>query len=232
MMETASCRWTADRPGRIAHATLLICVQAFGFFVIGPALLAPSILGDADPFQGAPAAIGLFATLSVVDVIGLIGYGLLRVGRIDLSTLGWRFPLHVEDLLRGCLGGGACTLVVCLVWISLGHERNVAAFAAQIATFSVSQRVLFALLGLQSAFVEETLFRGYLQPAFIARWGTVAGILMTAAVFALYHLNPRPYALAAKFAFGIIFGVLKGRDRSLFAPAVAHALLWNIVGTT
>jgi membrane protease YdiL (CAAX protease family) len=81
-------------------------------------------------------------------------------------------------------------------------------------------------------FVEETLLRGYLQPAFIARWGTVAGILMTAAGFALYQLNPRPYALAAKFAFGIILGVLKGRDRSLFAPAVAHALLWNIVGTT
>ena len=231
MLRRSDCRWTLESPRRLVHALTLITVQAFGFFVIGPALLAPLLLGDADPFEAGSGALALCSILAVLDFAGVIAFGLLRVGRIRLSSLGWKTPLTLRVVLLGVAGGAASVALVFGIWLTMESGRTLGGFVHEIAGFSASQRVLFMLIGVQAAFVEETLFRGYLQPALIARWGPV-GIALTAAIFALYHLNFRPVSLCSKFLFGLVFGALRGRDRSLFAPAIAHALLWNIVGTT
>jgi hypothetical protein len=51
-------------------------------------------------------------------------------------------------------------------------------------------------------------------------------VLMTAAIFAVGHLQFRCLRLLELLYQGLIFGVLRGADRTLFASGTAHALLW------
>jgi len=62
------------------------------------------------------------------------------------------------------------------------------------------------------------------------RLGLPLAIVVQALIFDLMHLNFSPSSLVVKFLFGVIFGVLRGKDRSLLAPAVAHGLIWAVFG--
>ena len=74
------------------------------------------------------------------------------------------------------------------------------------------------------------MFRGYLQPSLCARLGTTGGLVATALIFSLYHL-PRAFPmLLGRLFLGLVFGALRGRERPLWAPAIAHALVWVIIG--
>jgi membrane protease YdiL (CAAX protease family) len=97
--------------------------------------------------------------------------------------------------------------------------------------YSPSQRGLFAIVGVAIALLEESLFRGYLQQELTARVGFPLAMLLTAAVYALYHFPMiQPVSVAARFGQGLVYGALRGRDRSLVTPALAHALCWAFVG--
>jgi membrane protease YdiL (CAAX protease family) len=101
---------------------------------------------------------------------------------------------------------------------------------ATLLGFSAAQRLLFLIIGLDAAFTEESLFRGYLQPTLVHKLGFPAGLLVMAAIFALYHLKLRPVVLLGKLLLGIVFGLLRGRDRPLWSSAIAHGLLWVVLG--
>lgn len=67
-----------------------------------------------------------------------------------------------------------------------------------------------------------------LQPTRQTRW---LGLLGTALIFDLLHLNFSTSSLLAKLGFGLVFGLLRERSGSLVAPFVAHALFWVLAGT-
>ncbi len=92
------------------------------------------------------------------------------------------------------------------------------------------ERVVFFCIGLQAALTEETLFRGNLLPALERRLPGWAAVLVSAAVFAVYHLNPQPAGLLTKLGFGVVFACAKRFGGSLVAPAVAHAVFWVLAG--
>lgn len=72
--------------------------------------------------------------------------------------------------------------------------------------------------------VEETFFRGYLGRALAARFGTLPGILLQAALFTLQpaHWSQGWPALISVFAFGILAGWLCQSRRSIWAAWGAH----------
>ncbi|HLB77884.1 MAG TPA: CPBP family intramembrane glutamic endopeptidase [Candidatus Dormibacteraeota bacterium] len=75
------------------------------------------------------------------------------------------------------------------------------------------------------ATLEEVVIRGRLQPAWTAEAGPVAGLLVTAAVFALIHL-PR-YGLGAMpldFAVGLALGGLRAVTGRVAPCAIAHVI--------
>jgi membrane protease YdiL (CAAX protease family) len=223
-MDMASSR-SPLRFGLTLVAVRAVVLVVLGLGVLGEALTGGNLFG-----AGWRSFLWVFLVLGVADVGGTLGLGLLRVANVSLRELGWRWEGGARHLARGLLGfvAAAAVLVgVCAMFGGLGELWQA------MAGRTLSEQVIFAAIGIfGGALVEESLYRGYLQPAMIAKLGTWGGIAMTALVFDVAHLNFRPPSLIAKFLFGVIFGVLRERDpdRSLFSPAIAHALVWIVFG--
>lgn len=86
---------------------------------------------------------------------------------------------------------------------------------------SFSLIILFLVVVVIAPFTEEVVFRGVLLPAFGARWGAVAGILMSSALFAGLHFSAYVFAPIAVAA--LVFGSLFVGFRSLWPAYLAHA---------
>jgi membrane protease YdiL (CAAX protease family) len=83
--------------------------------------------------------------------------------------------------------------------------------------------------GVKIAFFEESLFRGDLLRSLAARTGPWVAMLVSSAVFALYHRTLAPLPLFLKFAMGMVWAASASRTHSLVPSALSHALLWAII---
>jgi len=78
------------------------------------------------------------------------------------------------------------------------------------------------LVGLVAPFAEELFFRGFVYRCFRARWGVTAGIIASAALFALIHVHP--VGLVPIFFIGCVLAYLYERTGTLVAPITLHAV--------
>jgi membrane protease YdiL (CAAX protease family) len=182
--------------------------------------------------QGDPASPGP-ALFAAVVAGGLAGAAvvvlLLRAGGRSHAELGWSRWRAARDLELGILGALTMLLVtVLVVWLVYGPEAP-RELALTAAAWSWPARALFLLIGLSAAYAEESIFRGWLQKAAVARYGRWPAIVGVAVLFALLHLSP-PAGLAVKVLLGILLGLLAERTGALWAPALAHALYWLVLG--
>lgn len=77
-------------------------------------------------------------------------------------------------------------------------------------------------LALVAPVTEEALFRGLLLPAFAGRWGRWPALVLSSALFALFHFNV--WQALPAFLAGLYLGHLYLATGSLLAPVVAHGL--------
>lgn len=87
--------------------------------------------------------------------------------------------------------------------------------------------VLFLFLTIVPAFVEETLFRGYIQRRLLERWHPAAAIAASTLLFACAHVDPH-HALAV-LPMGVWFGVVAWRCGAVWPAMLCHAAQ-NITG--
>ena len=80
--------------------------------------------------------------------------------------------------------------------------------------------LLFGALGAGTG--EELFFRGYMQTRLVQRWGRVAGILLTATIFGLFHMDLIHTPIA--MVLGVFLGWLAERTGSVRLPIVVHVL--------
>lgn len=82
--------------------------------------------------------------------------------------------------------------------------------------------LLFVLLVIAfvPAIAEELLFRGMIQRSFEQGLGSRRGLLLTALIFALYHINP--FSFIPLIALGVYLGFLVLRSNSVFVSMAAH----------
>jgi uncharacterized protein len=73
---------------------------------------------------------------------------------------------------------------------------------------------------------EELFFRGYLQTRLRKRWGSVVAIIISAAAFGLFHMDPIQSIFAA--AMGLALGYVAERSGSI-RPAIAGHVFNNLV---
>jgi len=105
---------------------------------------------------------------------------------------------------------------------------------AELAPANRIEIAAWVLLCLLVGFVEEVVFRGYLQRQFIglARNGITMGVLASAIVFGGAHAYQGVRGMALLTVFGILFGVLALYRRSLRAGIFAHSWHDLIAGLT
>lgn len=231
-METTGDRWPLGSGGRIKHA--LGCVLAFELvhFVAAAVLRGALHVPRAQMWSGRADVIAVIAAAGVAGMLGVVRLGIVGRGRVSWRALGW----HKHDLAgavaRGAVGALALGVVLLVPILALGLVKP-AELVATLTGYSAMERLQFAVVGASAACVEESIFRGYLQPALVAKLGFVGGLLVASATFSAYHIfmGPDPLNLLAKLGFGVVLGLLRGRDRSLVAPMIAHFCFWQAVGS-
>ncbi|MBX7099819.1 MAG: CPBP family intramembrane metalloprotease [Myxococcaceae bacterium] len=214
----------------VKRSLALVAVQILVVFVLTQMVLAPRLVPDPEDLY-APSAVlfGLLAFCAVMGGAGLVWWASVeRPGR-TWRELGWHGDRLGRQLGLGVLGALACLGIAAGLLTAVGVSLS--ELVEQVTSFSWPQRLVFVCIGLQAAFIEESLFRGNLMPALRRHMGPAAALVLTAVLFALYHLNPSPLALLGKTGFGLVYGALALTQRSLVASAVAHGLCWAAVGS-
>jgi membrane protease YdiL (CAAX protease family) len=198
----------------LAAAIAIAGVTVVGVQVIGARLPAP---GSATTMALLDAGLNclLFGVLAVCGWIG-----------------GWR--VAPRDTLIGpqpgtmlglgaALGAGGLLSAFAYAWLS----------GAVVPGAGAAVRPGLMVVGLSAAVVqaggEELFFRGWVQRRLAADWSPVAGLLVTAIVFAGLHLLGGARAslsLVNLLLGGVWFGLLAQRTGGVMAPAAAH-ILWN-----
>jgi uncharacterized protein len=220
-------RWPTGSLWQLLHALLLVLLLMAVFGL----MQAWAARGQEAGFDPDEPSFRLFALLGVAVLLqagGVVGFGLFYWGRASLEALGWRSRNLMEDLGFGLLGFGFLAAVVLSLSAALGSpvRETLGNWLHQPPRV----RLLALCIGFLAAFNEESLFRGYLQPGLVARVGPAPGVLVAALVFALYHGNFAPLALLGKLLFGVVFGVLAYKRKSLVPSGFAHLLSWGVMG--
>jgi membrane protease YdiL (CAAX protease family) len=82
--------------------------------------------------------------------------------------------------------------------------------------------IAFLIIGVMPGITEELFFRGYLQTRLVARWGSIIGVLITAFLFGLIHMDLVQGLFAA--AMGLYLGYVTILARSIVPAMVCHAV--------
>lgn len=96
---------------------------------------------------------------------------------------------------------------------------------------SIGRTAELALSGVGAAIIEEVFFRAWIYPLFRKRFGVVASIAMTSAIFAAAHIFvAQTVFLFAVFFPGAIMAALRERTGNIGASTVFHAVcnIWAI----
>jgi membrane protease YdiL (CAAX protease family) len=140
---------------------------------------------------------GLCAFLLVpFALIGLVLLAWVRVvERRPLASIGLTQSGALKSFLRGhAIGLATALALVAAIWISGGLQARAygAAFGSPIALMKIG--ILLLCFAVQSS-VEEILFRGWLLSAVARKLNVPTAIVLTSAVFALLHYEPRQHWL-------------------------------------
>jgi membrane protease YdiL (CAAX protease family) len=127
-----------------------------------------------------------------------------------------------------CWGAGAGRTLILLpllhwnpgLYDSLGFFEHAPALSSTNLLLSLFLATVLAPLS------EELVFRGYLQNLFMHRWGLWPGILLSAFLFGLLHLQYAPFAMVT----GVFFSLVYLKFGTLWPGTVLHALC-NLLGT-
>lgn len=223
----STARFTLGSGAAIAHGLGVGLLQSLLIFVFGMRFLAPA-LHVRNPFAPSASSFAFIGALGAMNLFLILWLGLLKAGGLRLRDLGWTRPRRGRDLLLGAVGAAASVaLLATTVAVLGGHAGE---FIRRAAELEARERLLLLCIGALAAVTEETIFRGYLQSSLHRRWGPVVAVLVTAALFALYHLQLSPVALFIKFGIGLIFGSLRLTTGTLWSPAAAHLLVWVLIG--
>lgn len=207
----------------------LVLVVVLSLLRAGGAFVMQRQFGSIDLAPTLPGALFLLV-LFVVGSVGLIGGGLFGLAGVSWERLGWRRDRLVREIGRGILGAMAIGIftgvgAILAVKFSGLAPPEMGAEAAQFNWVEIVMSVLFGFF--IASWMEENLYRGYLQPLLIARLGLWPGIIVQGALFSVAHLGWYPswpfFVLA--FGVGLILGWMRGRDGSLVAPFIAHGIV-------
>jgi len=216
-------------PVRRGMAGVLIAgVLWVGIFA---ALGAPAAAGGKD-LTGTPMARlfllhgVLVAVMGLWYLLGFAGFGAgARGGMGFAAQLGLRTPRPGREIGLGVIVG-FCTwsaLILCILAIAFvvslvaGEDALPQKPPSAIAWIATLPFIVRAALAVTAGAVEETFFRGLLQPRI--------GILLSTLFFALAHLSyGQPFLLVGVTLLSLLYGGLTRMRQTIVPAMVAHAI--------
>jgi membrane protease YdiL (CAAX protease family) len=176
---------------------------------------------------GLSRALSEKAAFVVIELLGILlpTLGLAQLLKVDPERT---FPLARPRVsAAGAVLVGTLGLSILLTYLqeiyqkAFGLPYPEALLEVLTIRSPVEGVVLVAGVVLAAATCEEALFRGYVQSAFQERVKPWAAILMTAVLFAAFHLEPA--GLPTYLILGIWLSWLRMRGATLWLPILAHA---------
>jgi membrane protease YdiL (CAAX protease family) len=195
---------------------------------LDPALFRPPFdFGAVNAAFKAQAMSGglLVATLGVVGVVNIAFVASLAAA----SPLPWRrrislpsfriVPLDAVLLFVG--GWGASAAVTSVARVLGAYDGSMLqVFANGSSSASSALAVAIVVAGALTGGSEELLFRGYIQTRLVARYGVMKAVLITSALFGLWHFDLVQGVFA--FLFGLLFGIVAAKRGSIATGLVVH----------
>lgn len=167
----------------------------------------------------------LVATLVGWFLLGYVVTARADLGRLFAAQLGLLAPRPAREIGLGLVLGLAIwslalmvLMAVALLVLAFGGEdalpKSPPALVPWIAALPWGVRLLVSL---SAGAVEETFFRGFLQPR--------AGLLLSTLFFALAHASyGQPFLLVGVTFLSVLYGALVRWRQSIWAAIAAHAL--------
>ncbi len=238
-------------PPRVWTVFLAFLLSQAGAFAAG-IVITVAVAAQSGFRTGArmsPAAVQRAVTEPGVFLV-LLGAGAAVAGAVALVAAGLgREPLRSRLSLARPRGAGRAGALACAGGVGLALIFDALTSALRVRPSGPSELISRAIsassgpggqalrllvLSLVVAAVvaplgEELLFRGYMQRRLVQRWGPAAGVLVTAALFGLIHMDKlqTPFALA----LGVMLGWIAVRSGSILPALLAHAAVnaWAVV---
>jgi len=189
---------------------------ALGWVMIG------QHLGDSITLTNAAGAMAIYYLLLFAPLIALAivlaKFGGQTAMRMGANPRRWL-------VLAAALGLGGLAINVGFSWVNGGLVRGSG------GGIGAGLLIIGCALTLLQVFAEEILFRGWLQPALVARLGAAGGVALGAVLFAAFHLitgERAPLSLVNLALGGVWFGLLALRSGGILAPVAAH-FAWNVL---
>jgi membrane protease YdiL (CAAX protease family) len=165
----------------------------------------------------------LTCSAALLATIGLIQ------SRRELQGL---FAFKTRHLWVGIL---SALVLYGIFWLGKEAAGRLFSFApGQIASVYATKSQLDAvLIGFLLAFLmgpaEEIYWHGFVQRRLVGRFGVTAGVLGTAAVYALVHVSSlNPMLILAAGVCGLFWGLLYQWEQNLIPLIISHSL-WDVM---
>ena len=210
----------------IAHTIALVLV--FVVLAVGGALFQQRAAAHATTLPAPSRPTTLYLSLIAMEW-GLVLYvarvGLRRTGTSLREVVGgrWSRPRDVvRDVVVALVAWGVWTLFSWIASRAAGPEH--AASVRSLLPRHPIDVALWVALSVSAGFAEELVFRGYLLTQFRALTrSTVVALLLQAVLFGVSHGYQGVRACATISVYGLLFGALALKARSLRPGMIAHA---------
>jgi len=207
--------------GTVVFLAIAGFFACFSFFVAATSLQLLNL-----PFGLLATSLVVFAAAGLVFSAALnqpparfTGLARLRPGMTLLAVLVGVANLPLANFLMG-----AMREMLPQDWA----EQSDATTRLLVAARPATRVVLVLAAGIAAPIGEELFFRGWLQTVLLRRVHAITGVLLTATLFSLTHLDP--VGFVARVELGVVFGLARLWTGALW-PAVAVHAVHNLAST-
>lgn len=222
-------------PGKLLapvwHTVLMVAIMlgnsAFTAFVAARFTRAAHTISGGERYMSYISSIALELLL-----LAILWVGLRRYHTTIRELVGGRWESAEDFLLDVAIALGFCIVsYVILAGLSYamgmakpGQLEETKKLASMLAPHSWGALLVFICLSSVAGFVEELIFRGYLQRQIGALTGNIyVGLVVSALIFGAGHGYEGTRRMVLIFIFGMMFGVLTLLRKSLRPGMIAHA---------
>ncbi|WP_423998746.1 lysostaphin resistance A-like protein [Maribacter sp. IgM3_T14_3] len=194
-----------------------------GLFQVAGALLADIPMGDID-YQETIIQYVIMTAFSFLGTFLLIWLFMKFVDEEKFIEVGLQLKNRKKDIAIGTLLG---LLIMMIAYFSLVASKEI---VFSKFNFNLQELFLTTVLFILVAFLEEVLFRGYIQKNLMLSFNKYVALIVASALFALMHgANPNIslFSLLGLFLAGMALGATYMYTKNLWYPIAFH-FSWNL----